>query len=477
MQMGLMMRWMNMEMIGRITSKVYNRYVLFGVIFMKYEMDMSVGSLWKKIFIFSCPLMFSNVLQIIFNLSDVAVVGKFSGAIALGAVGSTTILISLFTGIFLGLGGGVNVLTALHIGSKNKKGIQETVHTSAIFCFLVGLIVMVVGIGLSDAVLEMLNTKPQLIESASQYLKIYLLSMPALAMYNCGNSILSAAGDTKRPLYYLMFAGIINVALNLFFVIVFHLSVVGVGMASVIAQYVSASLVLRALFKSEEAYGLKFGCFKIHKDKLIRLIQLGIPAALQYALFAIANLFVQVSVNSFSHVVVEGNSAAANADSLIYDMMAAFYTACASFIAQNRGAGNKKRILESYLISLAYSFGIGLVLGLCLFVLKTGFLTLFTNDLNVMKTGYDRIKIMAFSYCISAFMDCTTAASRGLGKSIFPTAAVITGSVFFRILWIYTIFAHFHTIQSLYLLYVFSWAITAIVEIIYFVYSYRKLIV
>ncbi len=443
---------------------------------MKYEMDMSKGSLWKKIILFSCPLMFSNVLQIVFNLSDVAVVGKFSGAIALGAVGSTTILISLFTGIFLGLGGGVNVLTALHIGSKNKKGICETVHTSVLFCLIVGLVVMVVGIGLTDWILEVLNTKSQLIDQASQYLKIYLVSMPALAMYNCGNSILSAAGDTKRPLYYLIVAGIINVILNLVFVIIFHLSVVGVGMASVIAQYVSASLVLRVLFKSEEAYGLRLDCFKIHKDKWIRLIELGVPAAFQYALFAIANLFVQVSVNSFSHVVVEGNAAAANADSLIYDMMAAFYTACASFIAQNRGAGNKKRILGSYLISLAYSFGIGLVLGLLLFIFRTSFLSLFTSDLNVMKTGYERISIMAFSYCISAFMDCTTAASRGLGKSIFPTAAVITGSVFFRILWIYTIFAYFHTIQSLYLLYVFSWAITAIVEIIYFIYSYKKLV-
>lgn len=450
--------------------------VLFGVLCMKYEMDMSVGSLWKKILIFSCPLMFSNVLQIIFNLSDVAVVGKFSGSIALGAVGSTTILISLFTGIFLGLGGGVNVLTALHIGSKNKKGIEETVHTSAIFCLIVGLIVMVVGIALTDCVLRVLNTKPQLIDQASQYLKIYLLSMPALAMYNCGNSILSAAGDTKRPLYYLMCAGIINVILNLFFVIVFHLSCVGVAMASVIAQYVSATLVLHALFISKETYGLKVHCFKISKDKLIRLIQLGIPAAIQYALFAIANLFVQVSVNSFSHVVVEGNSAAANADSLIYDMMAAFYTACASFIAQNRGAGNKKRILDSYLVSLAYSFGIGLVLDFLLFIFRTEFLSLFTSDVEVMKTGYERILIMAFSYCVSAFMDCTTAASRGLGRSVFPTAAVITGSVFFRILWIYTIFAHFHTIQSLYLLYVFSWAITSIVEMMYFAYTYKKLV-
>lgn len=263
--------------------------------------------------------------------------------------------------------------------------------------------------------------------------------------------------------------------MNLVFVIVFKLGVVGVGLASVIAQYVSASLVTIALFRSHEAYGLKLKYFKVTPDKLTRLIQLGIPAAFQYALFAIANIFVQVSVNSFDHVVVEGNSAAANADTIIYDVMAAFYTACASFIAQNRGAGNKKRIMHSYLISVLYSFGIGLILGGCLFVFRTAFLSMFTSDPAVMKTGYDRISIMALSYCVSAFMDCTTAASRGLGKSIFPTAAVIGGAVVFRIAWIYTIFAYFHTIQSLYLLYVFSWTITAIVEIIYFIHSYRHL--
>ncbi len=441
----------------------------------RYEMDMSTGSLWKKILAFSGPLMFSNLLQVVFNLSDVAVVGKFSGATALGAVGSTTILISLFTGIFLGLGGGVNVLTALHIGSKHDDRVRETVHTSAIFCLALGLVVMIAGIALTDTVLTAMHTKDELIGEASQYLKIYLVSMPALAMYNCGNSILSAAGDTKRPLYYLLFAGILNVILNLIFVIVFKLGVVGVGLASVIAQYVSASLVTIALFRSHEAYGLKLKYFKITPDKLTRLIQLGIPAAFQYALFAIANIFVQVSVNSFDHVVVEGNSAAANADTIIYDVMAAFYTACASFIAQNRGAGNKKRILHSYLISILYSFGIGLMLGGCLFVFRTAFLSMFTSDPAVMKTGYDRISIMALSYCVSAFMDCTTAASRGLGKSIFPTAAVIGGAVVFRIVWIYTIFAYFHTIQSLYLLYVFSWTITAIVEIIYFIHSYRHL--
>ena len=441
----------------------------------QYEIDMCSGSLWRKIFGFSVPLMFSNVLQVVFNISDVAVVGKFAGSIALGAVGSTSILITLFTGIFQGLGGGVNVLTALHMGAGHQKAVRETVHTAAILCLLLGIFAAVAGIASSMPVLKALNTKPELIEDAVLYLRIYLMGMPALAMYNCGSSILSAAGDTKRPLYYLTFSGIVNVLLNLFLVIVCRLGVMGVAVASVIAQYISAGLVLRLLLTVKENYRIRIQSLRITKDKAYHILRLGIPTACQYALFAIANLFVQVSVNSFDHIVVEGNSAATNADAIVYDMMAAFYTACASFIAQNYGAGNRKRILNTYFISLLYSFLVGLILGLGLFILRVPFLSLFTSDQAVIDAGMTRISIMALSYCISAFMDCTTAASRALGKSILPTAGVVMGAVVFRIIWIYTVFAHYHTLQSLYLLYVISWVITALFEIIYFAQTYRKI--
>ena len=441
----------------------------------QYEIDMCNGSLWRKIFRFSVPLMFSNVLQVIFNISDVAVVGKFAGAIALGAVGSTSILVTLFTGIFQGLGGGVNVVTALHIGAGHEKAVRETVHTAAILCFLVGMFVTVAGIITSFPVLNALNTKPELIEDAVLYLRLYLLGTPALAMYNCGSAVLSAAGDTKRPLYYLFFSGIINVLLNLFLVIVCDMGVAGVAVASVIAQYISAILVLRLLLTIKENYQLRMKELHLTKDKALHILRLGIPTACQYSLFAVANLFVQVSVNSFDHVIVEGNSAATNADGIVYDMMAAFYTACASFIAQNFGAGNRKRVLKSYLISLLYSLLVGFGLGLMLFTWRVPFLSLFTNDKAVIEAGMMRISIMALSYGVSAFMDCTTAASRALGKSVLPTLGVVMGSVVFRIIWIYTVFAHYHTIQSLYLLYVISWVITALFEIVYFIHTYRKI--
>lgn len=440
----------------------------------KYEMDLCTGSLWKKIFMFSVPLMFTNILQVVFNMSDLAVVGNFVGPIALGAVGSTSILVTLFTGVLIGLAGGINAVTALFIGSGNKTELKQTVHTAALISLAAGVLITVLGIAFSRPILTLMHTKDELINDAVLYLRIYLLGMPALGLYNFGNAVLSASGDTKRPLYYLSFAGVLNVLLNLFFVIVCKMGVAGVAVASILSQYLSAVLILRVLFKSSAAFGLQLKELQITPDKAGRILKIGIPSAFQYALFAIANLFVQTGVNSFDHVMVEGNSAAANADPLVYDMMAAFYTACSSFIAQNYGAKKSDRILKSYLICLLYSFVVGLVLGVGLYLLRYPFLSLFTSDTTVVDAGIRRLSIMALSYSVSAFMDCTIAASRGLGKSIVPTIVVIMGSCVFRIVWIYTIFAHFRTIQSLYLLYVFSWTITAIAEIIYFVIVYRK---
>lgn len=440
-----------------------------------YEMDLCSGSLPKKILLFSVPLMFSNILQVVFNMSDVAVVGKFAGSIALGSVGSTSILITLFTGLLIGLASGVNALTALFIGAKNRDSLREAIHTAVIILFGAGLLIMVLGILFSRLILTSMHTKPELIDGAVLYLRIYLLGMPAMALYNFGNAVLSAAGDTRRPLYYLSLAGVLNIALNLFFVIVCKLGVAGVALASIISQYLSAVLILRVLLTTKEDFGLQLCSLRLSRDKAGRILQIGLPSAFQYALFAIANLFVQTGVNSFDHIMVEGNSAAANADPLVYDMMAAFYTACSSFLAQNFGAKKRDRILKSYFLCLFYSFVVGLVLGIGLYLLRYPFLSLFTNESEVVAAGSTRLSVMALSYAVSAFMDCTIAASRGLGKTIVPTIVVIMGSCVFRIIWIYTIFSYFHTIQSLYLLYVFSWALTAVAEMIYFFILYRRL--
>ena len=439
----------------------------------KHEMDLCTGPLGRQILVFSIPLMLSNLLQVLFNMADIAVIGRFAGSGSLGAVGSTTTLVTLFTTFLIGLAGGINVLAALHIGSGNRRELRETIHTAALVSLICGVIILFIGVFFAKPILLLLHTKDELIEGAAIYLRIYFLGMPALAAYNYGNAVLSAAGDTKRPLYYLSAAGVINVILNLFFVIVCKMDVAGVATASVISQYVSAVLVMGTLFKSKEDYGLRFAELRFYKDKVYSILNLGIPSGLQNGIFQFANLFVQMGVNSFSATMVSGNAAAANADSLVYDVMAAFYTACGSFIGQNYGARKKDRILKSYGISLAYSFGIGLCMGLLIACFGHPFLSLFTKDTAVIEAGMKRLTIMSCSYAISAFMDCTIAASRGLGKSIVPTVIVIMGSCVFRIVWIYTVFAYFGTITSLYLLYAFSWSITAIAEILYFrkVYS------
>jgi len=438
---------------------------------------MTSGSLPKKILLFSLPLIFTNLLQVLFNMADIAVVGRFAGPEALGSVGSTAIIVTLFTGFLIGVASGINVLAARYIGSREKKELSSTVHTSLILSIAVGLVLGIAGIAFARGFLMLLDTKPELLDGAVLYLRIYFIGMPALSLYNFGNSVLSAAGDTKRPLVYLGIAGVLNVLLNLFFVIVCRLSVAGVALASIISQYLSAFLILRFLFRCGEDYGLSVKMLKGEGNKARALLALGLPAGFQNSVFAIANLFIQTAVNSFDTVVVEGNSAAVNSDALVYDVMMAFYMACSSFMGQNFGAGKRDRVLKSYLICLAYSFGIGAVMGISLALGGEQFLSLFTDDPEVIKYGMQRLVIMGFSYAVSAFMDCTIAASRGLGKSFWPTFIVIMGACVFRVIWICTVFAYFRTLPSIYFLYIFSWSITSVAEIAYFVKVYRNTVI
>ena len=442
---------------------------------MKQNMqDLTEGSLGKKILIFSVPLMLSNLLQVLFNMADIAVIGQFAGSLSLGAVGSTATLVTMFTGFLIGLSGGINVLTALYYGAKDKDSLSKTIHSAALVSLIMGVLLLVLGVGLSEWMLMALKTKKELLDKAVLYLRIYYLGMPALAIYNFGNAVYSAVGNTKKPLYYLGFSGVLNIILNLFFVIVCRMDVAGVALASIISQYVSAVLILQALLRSKDIYALHPGKLRMDRELTRDILKLGMPSGLQNVIFQFANSFVQMGVNSFDATMVAGNSAASNADALVYDVMAAFYTACGSFMGQNYGAGKKKRVRSSYLISLTYSFGIGLLLGVSLVVFGRPFLSLFTRDAAVMDAGMYRLTIMGFSYCISAFMDCTIAASRALGKSIVPMFIVIMGSCVFRVIWVYTVFAYFHTIPSLYLLYMFSWSITAVAEILYFIRIYRQ---
>ena len=435
--------------------------------------SLTEGSLLPAIVRFSIPLMLSNVLQVLFNMSDIAVVGRFAGSQALGAVGSTTILVSLFTGFLIGMGSGVNVVTARYLGARQHQDVIQTVHTSAILLLITGVLLLVFGFLFTPPMLRLLGTKDELLDGAIRYLRIYLLGMPALAVFNFGNGVLSASGDTKRPLLFLSIAGALNVALNLLFVIVFQMAEAGVALASAVSQYVSAGLIVLSLAHRTESIGLSRAQLHLDRKKSRQILSISIPSGLQNAIFAIANLFIQAGVNTFDAVMVEGNAAAANADALIYDVMAAVYLACSSFMSQNYGAGNRERVKKSYLLCLGLSFGIAAVMSAVLVIFGRAFLSLFTRDAEVVEAGLTRLRVMGCSYAFSALMDCTIAASRGLGRSAVPTVIVILGSCVFRVIWVFTVFAHFHTILSLYLLYIFSWTITGIAELCYFIYCYR----
>lgn len=437
-------------------------------------LDMTEGRLGRQILLFSLPLMLTNLLQMLFSMVDLAVVGRFSSAGAMGSVGSTTTLVFLFTGFLMGLGSGVNVLVATHFGARSEKNVRESIHTAFLLCLAAGFLILVLGLFCSYPLLTLLGTRPDLIDGAALYLRIYFLGMPAAALYNLGSGVFSAVGNTRTPLLCLAIGGALNVALDLLFVIGFGMSTDGVAWASMLSQCVSALLIMRALFKSDEVYALSFRALRIHKDKALHMLAIGVPAGLQNAIFSVANLFIQAGINSFSTVVVEGNSAAANADNLVYAVLGAFYVASASFIGQNYGAGRSDRVRKSYLFALSFSLVSAGVLGGLFLLFGRQFLSLFTSDPAVIDAGMERIFVLSFSLMISVTMDCTTSSSRGLGRGFVPMLIVFLGSCVFRIAWIYTVFAYVGTLRSLYMLYPFSWAITGAAEIVYFVYCYKK---
>ena len=332
--------------------------------------EMTSGSLWKNILLFSLPLMMTQVLEVLFNLSDVAIAGKYAynTYVALGSVGSTTTLVTLFTGLLIGLGGGVNVAVARGLGMGNDEDVEHTTHSSFLICLAMGVLTCLVCVFFAEPMLRLLHTKEEFLPGAVLYLKLYALGLPAMGIYNCGNGILSATGDTKRPLLYLTVAGVLNVILNLVFVIGCGMAAEGVAIASAIAQWVSALLIIIHLLHRKDACRLDIRRLRLHHLASKRVLLIGIPSGLQNAIFAVANLFVQAGLNSFDEITVSGAAAAANADTLVFNMMAAFYTACASFVSRNWGAGRKERILKSYYISMLYAAVVGVLVGVLLTV-------------------------------------------------------------------------------------------------------------
>ena len=442
----------------------------------RYEIDMCNGPLLGKVLIFSLPLMLSGILQLLFNAADVVVVGRFAGNVALAAVGSTGALINLLVNLFIGLSVGTNVMVAHFYGSKMYKELNEVIHTAVLTAIISGIALIFVGFFLSGPALRLMGTPEDVIEHSILYMRIYFAGMPAMLVYNFGSAILRAIGDTKRPLYFLSLAGIINVVLNLIFVIVFDMGVAGVALATAISQVVSAFFVIRLLVKTEGYLHLDLKQLRIVPDKLIKIVQIGLPAGLQGALFAISNVLIQSSINSFGSVVMAGNTAAANIEGFVYTSMNAIYQAAISFTGQNYGAMKFKRIGRIAVICLGIVTAVGLLMGIGSYAFGSVLLRLYSSDPEVISYGLLRMSYICVLYFICGLMDVMVGFMRGMGYSITPMIVSLTGACLFRVIWIMTIFKHYGTLGSLYISYPISWTLTFIVHLICFIIVYRKLL-
>ena len=438
------------------------------------ELDMVNGPLARKILIYSIPLMFSNLLQVFFNMTDVAVVGKFAGARALGSVGSTTIIITLTTGILLGMGGGVNAVTALHMGAEDYQRVHKTVHTSVILCFIAGLLLLVAGLAFSKPLLEVMNTKPELIDGATAYLMIYLCGSPALALYNFGNGVLSAVGDTKRPLIYLSISGIINIVLNLFFVIVCKLGVAGVAIGTIVSQFVSCVLVLYCLSKADTSYKLCFNKLAIDKAYMLQIFQVGIPAGIQSTVINVSNAMLQSSVNSFGSIAMAGYTAANNILGFLYVSVNSITQACMSFTSQNYAVGKQKRMDRVLIDCLFLTTAVALVMGSASYIFGTQILGIYTSNSEVIKSGLEIISITTIPYFLCGIMDLFPGALRGMGYSTVPMILSIIGTVGVRIIWIYGLFPSHRSLFFLFISYPGSWIATIIMQAICYMFVRNK---
>lgn len=440
-----------------------------------YEIDMCNGPLFGKILKFAIPLMLSGILQLLFNAADIVVVGRFAGNEALAAVGSTSSLINLLVNVFIGLSVGANVLVARFYGAGQKRELSEMVHTAVMTSLVSGVILIFAGLFLSGPALRLMDTPEDCIGQAILYMRIYFVGMPVMMAYNFGSAILRAVGDTKRPLYYLLAAGVINVILNLIFVIVFSMGVAGVAMATVISQAVSAALVLRCLILTDSDYRLNLRELRIVPDKLFKMMQIGLPAGLQGALFSISNVLIQSSVNSFGSVAMAGNTAAANVEGFVYTSMNSLHQTAISFTGQNYGATKYRRIGKILLICQALVIAVGVVMGNAAYLFSGTLLKLYSTDAEVIRYGILRLSIICTTYCLCGMMDVMVGSLRGMGYSVMPMIVSLTGACLFRVLWIYTIFRQYHTLECLYWSYPISWALTFLVHLICFFVVYRKI--
>lgn len=442
----------------------------------KYEIDMCNGSIMDKLISFSLPLMLSSILQLLFNAVDIIVVGRFSGSQALAAVGSTTALINIFTNLFIGVSLGANVLAARYYAAGQDKEMSEAVHTAITLALVSGILMAFVGVGAARPALSLMNTPQDVIGQAAVYMRIYFLGMPFFMLYNYGAAILRAVGDTKRPLLFLLAAGMANVGLDLLLVVVIPLGVAGVAIGTVTSQMISCILVLWCLHRTESSYRLRFSKLKIRSVYLKRIFQVGIPAGIQSTVINFSNAMLQSSVNSFGATAMAGYTAANNILSFLYVAVNAVTQACMSFTSQNYSVGKQKRMDRVLLDCGILSVGVSLVLGVGAYLFGSQVLGIYTSDTDVVQCGLEILSITTVPYFMCGIMDLLPGALRGMGHSGVPMVLSVIGTVGTRIVWIYGFFPQHRSLHFLFISYPASWILTIIMQAVCFWFVRKKIV-
>ena len=441
-----------------------------------HSIDMCNGSLADKILLFALPLMASSLLQLLFNAADVVVVGRFAGKEALAAVGSNTSLINLMINLFIGLSVGTNVVVARDLGAGRHDNVSHSIHTAITLALASGVAMMVFGIVMVRQLLEWMSSPTDVIDLATVYLRIYFLGMPANLVYNFGAAILRAQGDTQRPLYYLTFAGAVNVLLNLFFVISLQMDVAGVALATIISQYISAILVLRCLVMEQGPLQMDLKKLGLKWNVVKRILQVGLPAGFQGMVFSLSNVVIQSSLNSFDDaVLVAGSAASANIESFVYTGMNAFYQAAITFVGQNYGAAKCSRVDTVARQCVAFSVLTGLVLGNLAYIFGTPLASIYApDDPDVVRQALIRMSIICCPYFICGIMDTLVGVLRGLGSSVIPMITSIVGACGLRLLWVAAVFPLYPTPSCLYISYPVTWTITGLFHFLFLMLVVRR---
>lgn len=440
----------------------------------KYEIDMTNGSIMDKLVSFSLPLMATSILQLMFNAVDIIVVGRFSGSDALAAVGATTALINIFTNLFIGISMGANVLCARYYAAGQDKEMSESVHTAIALALISGVLMAVVGFAAAGWALGLMDTPPDVIGQSTLYMKIYFLGMPFFMLYNYGAAVLRAVGDTKRPLFFLLFAGMANVALDLLLVIVIPLGVAGVAIGTVASQMVSSILVLHCLYKSEGSYQVRFSRLSVKGFYVKRIFQVGIPAGIQSTVINFSNALLQSSVNSFGSIAMAGYTAANNILGFLYVSVNAVTQACMSFTSQNYSVKKPKRMDRVLLDCILLSAGISLILGVGAWAFGSQVLRIYTTEADVIQCGLEILSITTVPYFLCGIMDLFPGAMRGMGYSAVPMVLSIIGTVGTRILWIYGFFPYHRSLHFLFISYPASWIATIVMQAVCFFFVRKR---